>query len=297
MHRGRKSSTQSPATTKFWAAQVRYPAGDILARAAKRPLSLVGESAESLFAHADDSGPPTLDRVLESAPASATLRDSTHSEKLKDGTFRTDHGNTICREWSCSHEKCSDPCPRQLSHVCILCLQPHRLACCLVQQKRAMTIVLQRTKAAGNDIVMAVRECHTLPRRQLVTPTLWLSSRLRISLSLSSMRSSGTTTPCRSQQKGESSHCILSLCLLAKAIAARLVIVADGDADNPLELTVVTSGEHFIATVDHPPNWFVVSISCDELVLWAHSGQCFRWLSSARGYGDSPTAFENKIID
>ena len=49
-------------------------------------------SAKSRFAH--DSGPPKHTRAQESAPASATasvpVRDSTHPQKLKDGTYRTD---------------------------------------------------------------------------------------------------------------------------------------------------------------------------------------------------------------
>ena len=83
-HSGRKSSTQSRAKTTFWAAQARYPAWDFLARGVKRPLPLVGESAESRVAHADDSGPPKPTCVL------VTLR-----------SYRTGNdGYKICREWS-----------------------------------------------------------------------------------------------------------------------------------------------------------------------------------------------------
>ena len=68
------------------------------------------------------------------------------------------------------------------------------------------------------------------------------------------------------------------------------VIVGDADADDPLGLTVVTSDDNF-------PDGFVVSVSFDSLVLGARSGQGFSSLSSPGGYGDSSTAFENKIID
>ena len=112
---------------KFWAAQVRYPAWDFLAGCAKRLLPLVSESAESRFPHTDDSGPLTADREREAA----------HPQKLK-GRHLSHRGQVhkICRESSCSHDECRDPCPRQLSHVCTRCLQFHRLASFPVQQKR-----------------------------------------------------------------------------------------------------------------------------------------------------------------
>ena len=49
---------------------------------AKRALPIVGESAESPFAHADDSGPLKLNRVPESGPTSATAQDSTPGRHL-----------------------------------------------------------------------------------------------------------------------------------------------------------------------------------------------------------------------
>ena len=67
-------------------------------------------------------------------------------------------------------------------------------------------------------------------------------------------------------------------------------------ADNLLGPTV-TSDDHFLATVDPPPDWLVVSSSFDSLVLGSRSGQFLRSLSSPRGYGDSSIAKENKIID
>ena len=39
------------------------------------------------------------------------------------------------------------------------------------------------------------------------------------------------------------------------------VKIGDRDADNPSRLAVVTSDDHFLATVEDPPGWFVVSIS------------------------------------
>ena len=76
----------------------------------------------------------------------------------------------------------------------------------------------------------------------------------------------------------------------AARVGIPAVIIGDGDADNHLGLTAVTSDDHFLATVDHPPGWFVVSISFDFLVLGARSGQGSRSLLSPRGYGDSFTA-------
>ena len=48
-------------------------------------------------------------------------------------------------------------------------------------------------------------------------------------------------------------------------------------------------------TVDHPPFWFVVSVSFDS--LGARSRRDVRSPLLLRGYGDSSTALENKIID
>ena len=114
------------------------------------------------------------------------------------------------------------------------------------------------------------------------------------------LRSSDARAPCRSQQTGQQPLHFVALSL-GNAIAVQLasvgipaVIIGDGDADNPLGLAVVTSDDHFLATVDHPPNWFVVSISFDLLVLGARSGQDFRSLSWPRGYGDSSTQFGSR---
>ena len=126
------------------------------------------------------------------------LRD-THPQKLKDCTCPADYdGYKICREWSCSHNLCSDPCPRQLSHVCIRCLQPHRLASCLVQQKPPSRSCCQRAKAAG---VGGMRVSHAT-----ATPA------------------GDTVAPCRSQQKGQQPVHFVALSP-GNAIAARLASV------------------------------------------------------------------------
>ena len=91
-------------------------------------------------------------------------------------------GYKICREWSCSHDKCSDPSPCQLSHVCIRRLQPHRLPCCTVLQKREADRATRKARATGSYSVAAARGRHTLPRRQLMIPVLWRPSWLLMSL-------------------------------------------------------------------------------------------------------------------
>ena len=48
--------------------------------------------------------------------------------------------------------------------------------------RSAQPIVLQKARATGSDIVAVARGCHTLPRRQLVVPALWLPSWLLICL-------------------------------------------------------------------------------------------------------------------
>ena len=239
---------------KFWAAQVRYAAWDFQARGAKRLLPLVAVPKHTR----------AREPALASATASVPVLDSTHLQKLKDGIYRTDNnGFEIYRELSRSHGKCSDPFPRQLSHVCIRCPQAGVLPMC---SRSVKAIVLPKANAAGS-----VSECHTLPRRQLVAPVLWLPSWLGIFLRYS-------------QQKGQ-----LPVHFVApspgNAVAARLasvgilaVDVGDGDADNPLGLTVLTSDDHFLATIHYPPDWFVVSIQFDSLVLGAGSVQGFRSL-------------------
>ena len=68
----------------------------------------------------------------------------------------------------------------------------------------------------------------------------------------------------------------------ASAFLSLAVNIVDGDADDPLGLTVVTSDDHLFATVDHPLGWFVVYILFDSLAPSARSGQGFRSLSSPR---------------
>ena len=186
---------------KFWAAQIRY-----LGLGLSGPLCEASSAARRRVNRvAVRACRPKPNRVRESAPASATVRDSTHSQELKDGTCRSDcNGYNICTEWSCSHDKCSDPCPRQLSHTCIRCRQLHRLASSPSQQKR-------KADRATKDMV-AVREGHTLPRRQLVTPALWLPSRLRISLRCGPWV----------QRRRDTSRCTLSFCLLAMSATETL---------------------------------------------------------------------------
>ena len=134
MHRGRKSSTQSRATTNSGQHKVRYLGlsglGCGASSAARRRVSRAAVRACRR----------QWPSQAQSAPASATapvpVCDSTDPQKLKDGNNRTDYnGFEICREWSCSHDKCSDPCPRQQSHVCIRCPQLHRLASCPAQSR------------------------------------------------------------------------------------------------------------------------------------------------------------------
>ena len=84
---------------------------------------------------------------------------------------------------------------------------------------------------------------------------------------------------------------------LFASVGIPAVNIGDGDAENLLQLTMVASDDRFLATVDRPPGWFVVSISFDSLVFGARSGQGFRYLSTTRGHGDSSTACENKVID
>ena len=160
-HRGRKSSTQSRA------------AWDFLGRGAMRPLPLVGESAESRFAHADDSalrslpvpGSLLLPQPLPLYPfaTALTLRSSRTSL-----TAPTAMGTIFAEsERSCSHDKSSDPCPHQLSHVCIRCLQ----ASCLVQKRKDD----RGTKAKQLEVTWWWRYASA-------TPALWLPSWLRIFL-------------------------------------------------------------------------------------------------------------------
>ena len=102
---GRKSSTQSRAITKFWAAQVRYPGWDFLARgeassAARRRVSRVAVRARRrqwLSEAPPRPGSPLLRQPLPLHP----VRNSGHPQKPKDGTNRADgDGYTICRGWS-----------------------------------------------------------------------------------------------------------------------------------------------------------------------------------------------------
>ena len=164
----RKPSVNSPlpTTTRGGCSSVQHSRGRPQNLGSTGQVLGLGLRSVLFRSSANSRVPPKLNRVRESVLASATVRDSTHPQKLKDGTYRTEyHGYKIRREWSCSHDKWSDQFPRQLSHARIRCLQPHRLASCPLQQK-CKTVVL---------------ECHTLPRRQLVTPAQWLASRLAVS--------------------------------------------------------------------------------------------------------------------
>ena len=142
--------------------------------------------------------------------------------------------------------------------------------------RSAKPIVLKRTKAAGRDTVAAVRKCHTLPPRQLVTPNpvAALSA-----THLSSMRSSDTMAPCRSQLKGQPMHCVALLLAMQSPRGSR-------------QWESVTS---LSATETLTTRWGSPLIV--RLVLGARSGQGLKLVLSLRGYGNSSTAFENKIID
>ena len=137
-HRGRQSSTQLRASTR--SGQRRSGTlGTVWPGV--RNAACRSSASQPSRRHADDSGPPEPFSCpgvcLPSCTPSAPDRDSTHPQKLKDGTYRTDpKGYKICREGSCSHDQGSDPSPRLLSHVCIRCLQPHRLVSCPAQQRR-----------------------------------------------------------------------------------------------------------------------------------------------------------------
>ena len=219
---------------KFWAAQVRYPAWDFQPRSG--PLPLACESAESQFVRADDSAPPKPNRVRESAPASATVGDSTHPQKVEDGTCRTDYnGYKICRALSCSQQRPVPASAVATSASAVYSPASWRLAMC---SRSAKPIVLKKTKAAGRDTVAAVRKCHTLPPRQLVTPcgcplgyASLFDAVLRYNGAVSQPTEGIADAFCRSAP--------------GNAIAARLasvgirdVIIGDGDADNPLGLAV-----------------------------------------------------------
>ena len=183
-------------------------------------------------------------------------------------THRTDYDvYKICREWSCSHDQCSDPCPRQLSHVCIRCHQPQRLASRPVQQKRKADRVTKDKSSwkCGAGVRMPHAAATPAGHSSLVA-ALFVSD-------LSLVRSSDSSAPCHSQQKQQQPVHLVEVSP-GNAIAALLASVAipvvnngDGDADNLVGLTVVTSDNHFLATVDHPPDTFVVSTSSDSLVV------------------------------
>ena len=127
------------------------------------------------LAHADDCCLPKPTRVRESAPAPATAHDS-----------RTDYdGCRICRV------------TRQVQRPV---LQSHRLASCPVKR-----IVPQRTRTAGSYKVVTVRECHTLPRRQLVTPRRPISLRINPEIQRRRVTANGR----------DNSRSTLSLCLPA----------------------------------------------------------------------------------
>ena len=88
--------------------------------------------------------------------------------------------------------------------------------------------------------MVVVRECHMLPRRQLVTPALWLPSRPRISLFAAVFR--------HNQRKGQRPWHFVVL-FAGNAIAVRLlsaVNISNGDADDPLGLALFTSDDLFL---------------------------------------------------
>ena len=125
-----------------------------MAGGAKRPLPLVGESAESRFARADNSGPSETQSCSGdcSCDSHSSRQHSPSDAQGRHLSHRLHNGYKICREWSCSHDKCSDPCPRQLSHVCIRPLQPPTgvVPCAAATQSRS---------------------CHKVPKQLEVT--LW----------------------------------------------------------------------------------------------------------------------------
>ena len=143
---------------------------------------------------ADDSGPPKPNRVRESAPASATVRDSTHPQELNDCTVGTRFAESGRVHTTSAATRARVRCRTSASTV----YSPTgwRLALC---SRGAKPIVLQRTTAAGSDFVLAVRECHTLPRRQPVT--------LRCGPQVQRRRVAAN--------RMDRSRCTLSLCFLA----------------------------------------------------------------------------------
>ena len=113
---------------KFWAAQVRYLAWDFLALGeasfATRPrVSRVAVRARR------------RQRPLEASSCSG-VRSCVSEAQGRHLSYRLQWVQCkICREWSCSHDECSDPSCVSC-RTCFRCLQPHRLASCPVQHKR-----------------------------------------------------------------------------------------------------------------------------------------------------------------
>ena len=207
MHRGPKSSTPSRVTTNsgqhgsgtqlgtFWpgvrSVFCRSSASQP-SRGSRMPMTMVLRSLIVigclLLRHPQLAAPLTLTSSRMAPIAPTTMGSRFAGNGRVHATSAATRARVICRTFASA-----------------VSLTGWRLAQC---SRSAKPIVLQRTKSGGCDILVAVRECHTLP------------SRLRI---FSSLRSSDTTTPCRSQRKGQ--RPLHSVTLPGNAIAVRLASV------------------------------------------------------------------------
>ena len=123
----------------------------------------------------------------------------------------------FCRSSASQPSRCAhagDSVPPKLSCAgSVLPRQPQPL--CPFETARILgssrTAPAAKGKAFRSDIVVAVRECLTLPRRQPVTPALWLPPWLRLFLRCGPQIQRRRVAA----NRRDSSQCILSLYLLA----------------------------------------------------------------------------------